>query len=214
MEQNLPANPEDIALQPTDEQISGAVLETAIMNPKAMNQLAKVAKMYASGTLVPKDYVNNPANCFIACELAARLNVSPSFVMQNLYIVQGKPSWSGQACIALIKGCGLFSAVELVMVGEQGTPERGCYMKAVRNRDGSEVNGTTITLKLAQDEGWYSKPGSKWKTMPEQMLKYRAAAFFARTECPNILMGYQIDDEIRDTGRSEEKVTVKLGGQA
>lgn len=210
--ENTQTNPvsEELALQSVDEQISGVVLETAIMNPKAMNQLAKVAKMYAGGTLVPKDYVNNPSNCFIACELAARLNVSPSFVMQNMYVVQGRPVWSGQACIALIKGCGLFSAVEIVMIGEPGTAQRGCYIKAIRNRDGSEVVGTTVTVQLAHDEGWFSKPGSKWKTMPEQMLKYRAASFFARTECPNILMGYQLDDEVRDTGRSEEKTVVKL----
>ena len=205
--------PDELQLAPVspDEALSETVIETAIMNPKAMNQLAKVAKMYAGGTLVPPGYAGNPANCFIACEMAARLNVSPSFVMQNLYVVQGRPSWSGQASIALINGCGLFRNIEFIMLGQEGTPTRGCYLQAVRTRDGKTVRGTTITIQMAIDEGWMGKSGSKWKTMPEQMLKYRAASFFARVECPNVLMGFQIADEVQDTlGDVEEKQTVKL----
>ena len=51
---------------------------------------------------------------------------------------------------------------------------------------------------LEKADGWHGKDGSKWKTMPEVMLKYRAAAFFARTECPEALMGVQTTDEIID----------------
>jgi hypothetical protein len=51
---------------------------------------------------------------------------------------------------------------------------------------------------MAKDEGWLTKNGSKWRTMPELMLKYRAAAFFARTECPEALYGFQTSDEVED----------------
>lgn len=201
---------EEMQIVQTDEQVSEAIIETAIMNPKAMNQLAKVAKMYAAGTLVPPDYRNNPANCFIACEMAARMNLSPSFVMQNLFIVNGRPAWSGQACIALINGCGLFREVRFVMVDQPGTPSRGCYVEAVRKSTGQFVRGTCVTMQLATDEGWVNKSGSKWKTMPEQMLKYRAASFFARVECPNILMGFQLAEEIEDVHGTREKVKIEL----
>ena len=53
-------------------------------------------------------------------------------------------------------------------------------------------------MKMAQDEGWTSKPGSKWRTMPTQMMMYRAAAFFARVFCPDILLGIPTYEEVQD----------------
>lgn len=178
-----------------------------LINTKAMNTIFKIAKMYSVSTMVPKTYQGSPENCLVACELAARMNVSPVLVMQNLYIVQGRPSWAGQACIALINGCGQFDGpLEFVFVGERGTLTHGCYARTMRN--GVELRSTTITLQLAKDEGWLDKPGSKWKTMPEQMMQYRAAAFFARIHCPHVLMGFTTADEARDIEPEEKPKTI------
>ena len=197
----------------SDGTLSTASYETAIMNPKAMNHLVKIAKTLSSSSILPAQYRGNVANCFVACEMAARMDVSPLFVMQNLHVIDGRPSWSSAACIALINGCGLFRDVRFNMVGEVGTPSRGCYISATRVGTGEHVQGTTVTIQLAIDEGWMERKGTKWKTMPEQMLKYRAAAFFARIECPNVLMGFMLDDESRDMGAAEnEKVKVKIDG--
>ena len=188
-------------------------VDNLMVNTKQLNQIYKVASMYSRSSMVPDTYRGNPDNCFVACELAARMNVSPILVMQNLYIVQGKPSWAGQACKALIDGCGRFSNSEYIFIGEPGTPTWGCYLQAVNNSTGKLVRGTTITWQMASAEGWLDKKGSKWKTMPEQMMKYRAAAFFARTECPEVLMGYQTADEVEDIGRPDpEKITISLEG--
>ena len=197
----------------SDGTLSTASYETAIMNPKAMNHLVKIAKTLSNSSILPAQYRGNVANCFVACEMAARMDVSPLFVMQNLHVIEGRPSWSSSACIALINGCGLFRDVRFNMVGEMGTPSRGCYISATRADTGEKVQGTTVTIQLAIDEGWMERKGSKWKTMPEQMLKYRAAAFFARIECPNVLMGFMLDDESRDIGAAEnEKVKVQIDG--
>ena len=197
----------------SDGTLSTASYETAIMNPKAMNHLVKIAKTLSNSSILPAQYRGNVANCFVACEMAARMDVSPLFVMQNLHVIEGRPSWSSSACIALINGCGLFKDVRFNMVGEAGAPSRGCYVTAVRADTGEKVQGTTVTIQLAIDEGWMERKGSKWKTMPEQMLKYRAAAFFARIECPNVLMGFMLDDESRDIGAAEnEKVKVQING--
>lgn len=56
---------------------------------------------------------------------------------------------------------------------------------------------------MAKEEGWYGKSGSKWKTMPEQMLAYRASAFFARVHIPNALMGIHVEGEVDDISRPE-----------
>lgn len=173
-------------------------LENLLINANQLNLLFKIAKAYAKSSMVPTTYQSNVDNCFIAVELAARMNVSCMFVMNNLYIVQGRPAWAGQACKALIDGCGKFINSEYIFVGVENSAEWGCFMQAVNKKTGKTIKGTTITWKMALDEGWVKKNGSKWKTFPEQMFKYRAAAFFARTECPEILMGYQTADEIED----------------
>jgi len=182
-------------------------------NTQALNQIHKISKFYAASTMVPENYQGNHANCFLACELSSRMNVSPVLVMQNLYIVRGKPSWSGQACKALIDGCGRFSESEFVFVGEQGKDDWGCFLQARNNKTGKIVKGTTVTWSMVKSEGWLNKSGSKWATMPELMIKYRAAAFFARTECPEVLMGYQTAEEIEDVVKPEpEKIKISLDG--
>lgn len=188
-----------------------------LQNSKLLNQIFKLSNIYSGSSMVPDNYRGKPDNCFVALELASRMDVSPVLVMQNLYIVQGKPSWAGQACKALIDGSGKFRESEYIMTGSFEDGSRGCYLQAVNSKTGKLVKGTEITLKMARDEGWMNKNGSKWKTMPEQMLKYRAAAFFARTECPEVLMGFQTAEETEDvygaTPKQEpEKVKITMEG--
>ena len=136
--------------------------------------------------------------------MANRMNVSPMMVMQNLYVVKGKPSWSGQACNTLIASNGKFEprSLEHIYFGDKNTDEWGCYLKATRKDNGETVRGPEVTIKMAKSEGWYQKQGSKWQTMPELMLAYRASAFFARVHCPDSLMGVQVEGEVEDiTGK-------------
>lgn len=198
------------------ESLQIAAATNLLQNSKLLNQISKLSNIYAGSSMVPDAYRGKPDNCFVALELASRMDVSPVLVMQNLYIVQGKPSWAGQACKALIDGSGKFKDSEYVMVGNPADDSWGCYLQAVNTRTGKTIKGTTVTIKLAKDEGWLNKNGSKWKTMPEQMMKYRAAAFFARTECPEVLMGFQTADEVEDVRGAEtpaaEKITISLEG--
>ncbi len=174
----------------------------------AFDQMARVAGMLAKSTIVPQSFQGKPEDCFLAVEMAARLNTSPLMVMQNLYVVKGKPTWAGQACMAMINSCGKFWGVKHVYTGTKGTDSRGCYVTAIRYSDGETVNGTEVTMKMARDEGWMSN--SKWKNMPEQMLGYRAASFFARMYCPEALMGFQTYEEVIDTEQAEKNPTQKL----
>lgn len=174
----------------------------------AFDQATRVANMLSKSRIVPENYQNRPEDCFIAVELAARMNTSPVFIMQNLYVVKGKPSWAGQACMAMITACGKFKNVRHVYTGTKGTDTRGCYVEAVRVADGETVQGTEVTLAMARSEGWMSN--SKWKNMPEQMLGYRAASFFARMYCPEAMMGLHTAEEVYDTEVTELPATQNL----
>lgn len=162
-----------------------------------MTKAYRAAKYLAASDLVPEQtYRDKPQNCLIALDISNRLGMSPLIVMQQLYIVKGKPSWSGQFCVAAINGCGKFTPLEYVWTEENGG---GCAARATRIATGQVCQSSYVTMKMATDEGWLQKNGSKWKSMPQQMMMYRAAAFFARTFCPELLLGLQTVEEVRDT---------------
>jgi hypothetical protein len=165
-------------------------------------EIYDIGKMFATSTLVPQAYQGKPMDCTIAVDMANRMGISPMMVMQNLWIVRGKPSWSGQACTALIEGSGKFKNLRHVYTGEKGTDTWGCYVEAVRIENGEVVRGVEVTIAMAKAEDWVNKPGSKWKTMPELMLAYRASAFFARVHIPNALMGVSVEGEAQDIQKS------------
>jgi len=175
---------------------------TSIENFK---EIYDIGKMFASSTLVPQAYQKQPMDCTIAVDMANRMGISPMMVMQNLYVVRGKPSWSGQACTALIEGSGKFKNLRHVYTGEKDTDTWGCYVEATRIENGEVVKGVEVTIAMAKAEDWVNKTGSKWKTMPELMLAYRASAFFARVHIPNALMGVSVEGEVQDIQKAEKK---------
>lgn len=161
----------------------------------------KLAQVICQANTIPDAYKNKAADCAIAIDMANRMNVAPLFVMQNLYVVKGKPSWSGQACTALINACGKFSDVQHLYFGQPDTDGRGCRVVAKHADTGELIEGPAVTMAMAKAEGWTSNP--KWRNMPELMLAYRAASFFARVHCPQALMGLQTEGESEDSVKTK-----------
>lgn len=173
----------------------------------------QMAKALATSTIVPKEYQQNASNCLVALEQAIRLKVSPMMVMQNLYVIQGRPSWSSKFLIAAINGSGKFD-MELQYEEKKDKDGKPFSCLAWTTKDGRRIEGMTVDMEMAKAEGWYGKNGSKWKTMPQLMLRYRAASFFASLNCPELTLGlytkeeaetmdmpqtYDIEAEVRDT---------------
>lgn len=176
-----------------ENQVAGAGMWADNNSFRSAMQMAKVL---STAPMIPQNYRNEPGNCLIALDMAQRMNMPPMMIMQNLYIVNGNPGWSGQACIALINNCGRFSPVKFIE--KQDGDDFSCQAYATELATGETVYGTTVDKKMAKDCGWLDKSGSYWKKMPMQMARYRSAAFFARTYCPESLMGLYTDDELRD----------------
>lgn len=161
----------------------------------------QMATQLAKSDMIPTIYKNKPENCIIALELSNRLKLSPFLVMQNMYIVQGKPSWSSSFIISCINGSGRFAGP---LKFEMDAGRTKCRAYATEKISGEKLVGPLITMEMAQAEGWLGKNGSKWKTMPELMLRYRAAAFFGRLYCPEIINGMLTDDEAQDVRPLED----------
>lgn len=185
------------------------VPEVSSFSSQSFEHAQRVAKMLSSSSLIPKEYQNNVQNTMIALEMANRIGASPLMVMQNLYIVHGKPSWSSSFIIASINNCKKFSPLRFEKTGEGETME--CFAWAYETATGERLNGPTVTMKMAKAEGWIDKNGSKWKTMPELMIRYRSAAFFGRLYAPELMMGMQTAEEVADVSYEEvislERVT-------
>lgn len=167
-------------------------------NAKSFELTQRKAKVFANSSLVPDKFRGNVPDCIIALEMAVRMNANPLMVMQNLYIVRGKPSWSAQFLISCINTSGRFTPIRFKFVGEKNKDSWGCYAVATEKASDETLKGSTITIGMAKEEGWYQKNGSKWQTMPEQMLMYRAASFFIRVYAPEISNGMYTKEEVED----------------
>ena len=165
---------------------------------QAFEDAQRIAKALASSTLIPPQFQGQQgfANCLVALEIAGRMRMSPFQVMQNLHIIHGRPSWSSQFIIGLINGCGRFSPLKYEVTGTGDA--MACYCVATELASGSELKGPTVTMAMAKKEGWATKAGSKWQTMPELMIRYRAAAFWGRLFIPELLVGIHTEEEVVD----------------
>lgn len=212
----------------------------SLLTGAGFDQLQRVAKALCASTLVPAQYraftevknygkvtghQPNPAglpNCVVALNMAMRMGADPLMVMQNLYVIEGRPSWSSQFIIAAINSCGRFSPLrfELSEPGKEQVVKynavvwkggnkaeearettiqhRTCRAWVIEKETGERLDGPTVSMQMAIDEGWLTKNGSKWQTMPEIMLRYRAASLFGRLYAPELLMGLQTQEEVQD----------------
>lgn len=165
----------------------------------------QMAKALAESTIVPQTYQKNPSNCLIAIEQAQRMHISPLMVMQNLYPIQGRPSWSSKFLIASINASGKFD-VELQYDETKDKDGKPYSCVAWTMKNGRRVEGMEVNMQMAKDEKWLDRNGSKWKTMPQLMLRYRAASFFSSLNCPELTMGIYTKEEIEDGNFKEYSV--------
>lgn len=213
---------------------------------KQFEVMQRMAKMYTESTIVPETYKENTGNCVIALDMAMRMNANPLMIMQNLYVVKGNPSWSSKFLIATINMSGKYSSLRyrkrvlgkvgrikyndtvwdnvnrkntIVVKEFDGTDIDNieCVAYATELSTGETLESDPITIETAIKEGWYTKSGSKWATMPSLMLTYRAAAFWQRMYCPEISMGFltkEETDDIQDVEYEEIKPKDKLADLA
>ena len=190
------------------------------MDYPTVAKLAKVAQGLANSKLVPDSFKGDTWGVMIAMEMANRMHMGLLQVLQRLYIVKGKPSWSGQFCISAINACGKFSPLEFLWYYDKDNKIVGCSAQAKSLVTGNVCTSPAITWDTVVGFGWNKKDGSMWNIpgQREQMFQYRAAAYFARTYCPEVLGGLYTREENMDiTGSYEdkpEKVTVELKKEA
>ena len=172
-------------------------ISTPFSNAENFKNIFDIGKIFASSQLVPQNYQGKAMDCTIAVDMANRIGVSPMMVMQNLYVIQGRPSWSAQFLIASVNGSGKYD-MELQYDEKTDKDGKPFSCQCWTMKDGRKVSGPVIDMEMAKAEGWTTKSMSKWKTMPQIMLRYRAASFFARMNCPEMTLGFYTKEEAID----------------
>lgn len=185
--------------------VSSADVQMGWNTKEGFALMQRAATLLAASELVPEIFRGKVANTTIALEMAQRIGAGPLAVMQNLYIVHGKPGWSSQFIIAAVNNTGRYSPIRFAVTGEGDA--KTCIAWAIEKATGERLESPPVSIAMAKAEGWYDKNGSKWKTMPDLMLRYRSATFFGRLYAPEILMGMKTEEEIVDITPPEDTRT-------
>jgi len=158
-----------------------------------------MAMLLAGSSIVPEHYRGEAhvGDCLIALDIANRIGAAILAVMQNLQLVRGRPGWSSQFLISCVNASKRFSPLRYQMTGTRGADSWGCIAWAC-DKTGERLQSPEVTLKMAKAEGWYYRPGSKWRTLPELMLRYRSATLFTRLYAPELTMGLQTSEEVAE----------------
>lgn len=195
-----------------DTQPQSRTLSVFSCGTDAFETANRMAMALCASTMVPEAYRGqaNLGNCLIALDVANRLGASPLAVMQHMVPVHGRPSWSSTFLIGTVNSCGRFTPLRFQMEGAPNTDGWGCRAIARDRSTKEDLVGTLITIAMAKAEGWHGRNGSKWKTMPEQMLQYRAAAFWTRLYAPELSLGMQTQEEVIDITASACPRTIQI----
>lgn len=160
-----------------------------------MEKAYKFANIFAKSDIVPAHYRGKPENTFIAVQTAYRMNLDPMLIMQNTYVVSGKLGMNSSFAISLANSSGIFEGGIRYRVDGSGE-ELKVTAYANLKKTGEEIF-YTISMRDATAEEWTKN--KKYKTLPELMLRYRAAVFLIRTHVPEVLNGMHMVEEIEDT---------------
>lgn len=186
----------------------------------------RIAKPLSESSFVPAAYKGNIGDCVIAVEIACRLQILPLTVMQNLCVVKGNPTWKAKFLIGCVNTCGRYTTLDyrFTIDGKVGPvpyktwakgpdgknreiqkpfehPELDnlvCVAYATEKATGRELVSPPVSIRMAVGEGWYCKDGSKWPTMSELMLRYRAASYWVSSFAPEMAMGFRTAEEAQD----------------
>jgi len=172
-------------------------------NPDAFDQGQRMAAALAGSSILPDCYRADKAggkqalsNCLMLLSLAQRLQMDPFLVGQNMVPINGRPAFSSAFVIALINQSGRFTPLRFSYSGTGDA--RACVASATDVRSGTELAGNPVSVKMAKDYGWYGRSGSQWAKNTDQLLAYRAAGWFGRLHCPEVLLGVATREEIVD----------------
>jgi hypothetical protein len=181
------------------------------LSPQTFEQALTFSQYLADSDMVPKDFKGKPGNCLIAMQWGSELGLKPLQALQNIAVINGRPSLWGDAVIAIVRGSSLCEYVTEDF-DAQGTAV--CRVK----RRGEKEEVRTFSDADAKTAGLLGKQGP-WTTNPKRMKQMRARSFALRDVFPDVLKGIAIAEEVQDivdaqpTERAIDPATGEIGAK-
>jgi hypothetical protein len=167
-------------------------------------RIHEIAKSLASSDLVPTHFQRKPANVLIALEFAHRNNISPFQAMQSIFVVHGRPGLSAAFAISLARKAGVWKKLQYKVEGSGDS----LVVTAIATLHDDDKIESSVSMEMAKKAGWTKN--AIYASLPEQMLKYRAATFLIRANFPEVLFGMSTVDEIEDVSAAKKSQPVNI----
>lgn len=160
------------------------------LSPQTFEQALTFSNYLADSDMVPKDFKGKPGNCLVAIQWGMEIGLKPLQAMQNIAVINGRPSLWGDAVIALVRSSPL---CEYIIEEDDGRTAT-CKVK----RRGEPEQSRSFSMDDAKAAGLLGKQGP-WTQYPKRMRQMRARAFAVRDVFPDVLKGLPVAEEVMDT---------------
>lgn len=159
------------------------------LSPQTFEQALTFSNYLAESDMVPKDFKGKPGNCLVAIQWGMEIGLKPLQAMQNIAVINGRPSLWGDAVIALVRSSPL---CEYIIEEDDGRTAT-CKVK----RRGEPEQSRSFSMDDAKAAGLLGKQGP-WTQYPKRMRQMRARAFAVRDVFPDVLKGLPVAEELQD----------------
>lgn len=166
--------------------------------PRNLAEAMEYAKLIADTDMVPKDFKGKPGNVLVAIQMGAEIGLPPTQALQNIAVINGRPSLWGDAVLALVT-----ASAECIDVLE--TDDGHTATCTIKRRNKSDVV-RTFSMDDAKLAGLAGKPGP-WTQYPARMRQMRARSFAVRDAFPHLLRGISIAEEVMDVPSEPRNIT-------
>lgn len=176
---------------------------TFSLTPSNLQEAIKFAEIMAKSTIVPKDYQNKSGNILVAIQMGAELGLKPIQSLQNIAVINGRPSVFGDSLLALVQTSSVFEDIEETF--DEKTYTAYCCVK----RKGHSKYTMSFSKEDAEKASLWGKSGP-WTAYPKRMLQMRARGFALRDKFADVLGGLITAEEARDIPSDDTSNNMKV----
>jgi len=156
-----------------------------------LQEAMQVATMISGSQLAPQAYKGRPEDTLVAMMMGNELGLNPIQAIQNIAVINGKPSIYGDAMLALVQNHPAFGGINESFDDETYTAICTIWRK------GGEKHTQKFSRMDAESSSLWGKKGP-WSQYPKRMLAMRSRGFALRNQFADALCGLISAEEAQD----------------
>jgi len=173
--------------------------------PANLTEAIQFSDLLASSSIVPKAYQGKPQDILVCVQWGYEMGLAPMQALQNIAVINGKPSVYGDAAMALVQASPVCEDVEEFFENE-GSPNP--IAVCIAKRKGRKPVTVKFSVEDAKRAGLWGKQGP-WSAYPKRMMQMRARGFALRDAFPDVLKGMITAEEAQDYPDEAKPVQAK-----